>query len=667
MSQRPASRRPVNDHAVWLRRVLRWCSLSGVALIVGAASPRGAPALVEPNPNIHRAGTLHDGVLTVALEAAEHTWQSDGPKRPAERIAAFSEAGQAPLVPGPLLRVTAGTEIRLTVRNFLAAPLTFFVPAAVHGGPDALNKADSVVIGPGAVGQLTTRATAPGGYVYRATLPTGESRVAHVAGLLAGALVVDSASPARPPNDRVFVLMATPDSVRTAYADTSSARINIGFLQVGRITYTINGRSWPNTERVAAVVGDSLHWRIINATSDVHPMHLHGFYFRIDGLSGPWPPFAIYDKPALGEMAVTQLVWPFDAMTMTWSPNRAGNWLFHCHFAPHLDPDSINAAPDDPHLRDMVGLVLGTIVAERPGTRPAAASSDTNARRLRLVAVADSDNMPAFHGYPRVESLPHMHFVLEEQGRRVDAGKDFSPELDLTRGEPVAITVVNRLPEPTSVHWHGIEIQDSYVDGVPGFSGAGRRLTPEIAPGDSFVARFTPPRSGTFMYHAHVDELREQLAGLEGAIIVRDPGTQLSADDHVFFLKGYEPDAAHPFGINGRANPDTVVMHVGQPARLRFINLTTINIAPYVALTAQTDSSLGTARDTMILKWRPVAKDGADLPPSSQRAHLARQTIGVGETYDFEYTPTHAGPLHIEVRGNGGKRLLLALVPIRVE
>ena len=88
---------------------------------------------------------------------------------------------------------------------------------------------------------------------------------------------------------------------------------------------------------------------------------------------------------------------------------------------------------------------------------------------------------------------------------------------------------MNQLPEPTSVHWHGIEIQDSYADGVPGFSGAGLRLTPEIAPGDSFVARFTPPRSGTFMYHAHVDELREQLAGLEGAIIVRDPGTQPSA------------------------------------------------------------------------------------------------------------------------------------------
>ncbi|HEY7877368.1 MAG TPA: multicopper oxidase domain-containing protein, partial [Gemmatimonadaceae bacterium] len=527
-------------------------------------------------------------------------------------------------------------------------------------------KADSVVIAPGAVGQLTTHATVPGGYVYRATSPSGESRIARLTGLLAGALVVDSA-PATPPNDRVFVIMQTPDAVRTAFADTTKSRINIGGLTVGRITFTINGRSWPNTERIAATVGDSLHWRIINATADVHPMHLHGFYFRIDGLSGPWPPFAIYTKPALGQLAVTQLVWPFTSMSMTWSPDRPGNWLFHCHYAPHLDPDSINAAPDDPQMRDMVGLVLGTIVADRPVARTVAASSDKTPRRLRLVAIADSDSMPAFHAYARVASLPRMRFALEEHGRRIEAGKDFSPELDLTRGEPVAITVVNRLPLPTSVHWHGIEIEDSYVDGVPGFSGAGTRLTPEIAPGDSFVARFTPPRSGTFMYHAHVDELREQLAGLEGAIIVRDPGVQPSANDHVFFLKGLAPDGAHPFEVNGRDNPDTLVLRVGQPVRLRFINLTTVNIAPFVALTARQDSSLGAVKDTMIVDWRPVAKDGADLAPASQRPHLARQTIGVGETYDFEYMPSHAGLLRLEVRGNGGKRLLLARVPIRVE
>ncbi len=657
----------VTNRAVSFRPMLRRCSALCIALLAGAAAPRRAPTSVQPNPNIERAGTLRDGVLTVALDAALHSWRPDGPHRPAVEIAAFSQVGKAPLMPGPLLRVAAGTEIRLTVHNALGTPLTFFVPAAIHGGSDALDKADSVVIAPGAVGQLVTKATVPGGYVYRATTPRGESRVGHLAGLLAGALVVDSASTAGTPRDRVLVIMETPDSERTAFFDIARPGANIGAVGPGRVTFTINGRSWPNTERMTATVGDSLHWRIINASPDVHPMHLHGFYFRIDGFSGPWPPFAIYTKPALGQIAVTQLVWPFNSMSMTWSPDRPGNWLFHCHLAIHLDPDSVDAAPDDPHLRDMVGLVLGTTVTDRPGTHTVAASSDAAPRRLRLVALADSAGMPAFLASARLGALPHMHFVLEENGHRIDAGEDFSPELDLTRGEPVEITIVNHLAEPTSVHWHGIEVQDSYVDGVPGFSGSRGRLTPEIAPGDSFIARFTPPRSGTFMYHAHVDELREQLAGLEGSLIVRDPGSTVAADDHVFFIKGYPIDPAHPIEVNGRANPDTLILHVGQAARLRFINLTTINIAPFIELTARPDSSSGPIKDTMIVNWRPMAKDGADLPAALQRPHLARQTIGVGETYDFEYVPSHRGLLRLELRANGGLRRLITRVPIRVE
>ena len=102
----------------------------------------------------------------------------------------------------------------------------------------------------------------------------------------------------------------------------------------------------------------------------------------------------------------------------------------------------------------------------------------------------------------------------------------------LKRGEPVSITVVNHLREPTAVHWHGIELE-SYFDGVADFSGAGTRIAPAIAPGDSFEARFTPPRSGTFMYHPHADEMRQQQAGLSGALLVVDE------------LARFDPDARH--------------------------------------------------------------------------------------------------------------------------
>jgi len=454
------------------------------------------------------------------------------------------------------------------------------------------------------------------------------------------------------------VIMMTPDSLRVASAATSDP---LGG-DVGRLIFTINGRSWPNTERIAATVGDSLHWRIINATADVHPMHLHGFYYRVDTFTGPL--VDLDGQGAPGRMVATERMSPFSAMSVSWSPDRSGNWIFHCHFAIHLMPDSISTAADDPHMMGMVGLILGINVADRPGTRSAGAP--VAVRHLRLVAISDS-------GF--ADSAPSTRFVLEESGRRTEAGTAFSPAINLTRGVPVSIMVVNHLSVPTSVHWHGIELEDSYMDGVAGVTGTGRHLSPAVAPSDSFEARFTPPRSGTFMYHAHVDEVRQQSGGMVGPLIVRDPGAAVSADDHVFFLKGSRlgPNAADPLDINGEANPDTVVLHVGRPARLRFISLSSVNPNATVWLTARPDSSLINRDDSMVVAWHPIAKDGADLPAAARGARPAHQIVSMGETYDFEYTPRQRGLLRLEVRtlnpppgfGRAGK--LLARVPIRVE
>ena len=309
----------------------------------------------------------------------------------------------------------------------------------------------------------------------------------------------------------------------------------------------------------------------------------------------------------------------------------------------------------------MVGLVLGVVVGPRPGAPVATVAAP--ARRLRLVAIADST---ATLG-TSPQSVSPMRFVLEEKGRQVDTKRAYSTELDLTRGEPVSIMIVNHLRVPTSVHWHGIELADSYMDGVPDVSGAGPRLTPEIAPGDSFEARFTPPRSGTFMYHAHVDEVVEEQAGLAGALIVRDPGATPSPNDHVFLLKGnYRYTGQYPVELNGELRPDTIVMHVGRRVRLRFLNLAKTTIAPTFSLTARPDSAEHLADDTMIVRWVPLAKDGFDRPAGQQAAQPARQLVAMGETYDFEYTPLHPGVLRLEVRGLVD-RLLKVQVPIRVE
>jgi len=636
--------------------------LCGV-LGVGANTFRGPLPVVQPNPNLERAGALSHGVLTVTLEAKESRFWIHGPSRPPTTIAAFAEPGREPQMPGPLLRVVVGTEIHLSVRNSLAMPLTFFVPAAVAGGSVHGTGPDSILVAPGTVGQFIVRARSPGNYAYRATTPTVAGRVTLLTGALGGALVIDTlGAPARP-NDRVFVIMTTLDSEAVAGIED---RATMGRLRAGAplalggpngfegVAFTINGRTWPNTERISATVGDSLHWRVINASPESHPMHLHGFYYRVDAFDGAGA--GQFEPPAPSQMVVTQLLPSLAAMSMTWSPDRPGHWLFHCHFALHTMPDSMSAARNDRGMPDMSGLMQEVDVAPRHGVRVPSAPAPI--RHLRLVATVDSQLLIGVLNPPgRYVPEPSMRFVIEEKNRRIDTKRALSPELDLTRGEPVSIMIVNHLSRPTSVHWHGIELEDSYMDGVPGVSGDGSRLTPEIAPGDSFEARFTPPRVGTFMYHAHVDEPREEQAGLEGALIVREPGAMPSPDEHLFFFKGG--------GINGESNPDTVVLHVGRPATLRFFNLANWEVLTNFSLTARTDSALRLANDTLLVRWRRLAKDGFALPPAQQILRPARQLVSMGETYDVEYTPERPGTLRLELRGPKGQ--LTFRVPIRVE
>jgi len=259
-----------------------------------------------------------------------------------------------------------------------------------------------------------------------------------------------------------------------------------------------------------------------------------------------------------------------------------------------------------------------------------------------------------------------MRFALDERGQRSVARTGVSPTLDLTRGEPVAIMVVNRLAEPISVHWHGIELE-SYFDGVAGFAGSAQRLAPMIAPKDSFEVLMTPPRSGTFMYHSHVDEPRHHRAGLAGALIVHDaPGTPKAAE-HLFFIKSARGSTGnYPMEINGLVNPDTIVLKVGGAYRFRFVNLSVTSPNAILYLTARRDSSFENLRDTMLVQWRPLAKDGADLPLSGRTLRTAQQLISIGETFDFEVRPLARGELRIEVRPVSAGTLFVR-VPVRVE
>jgi FtsP/CotA-like multicopper oxidase with cupredoxin domain len=207
--------------------------------------------------------------------------------------------------------------------------------------------------------------------------------------------------------------------------------------------------------------------------------------------------------------------------------------------------------------------------------------------------------------------------------------------LVLARGEPVAITVVNRLSEPTGVHWHGIELE-SFYDGVGGWSGWGTRVAPMIAPGDSFVAHFTPPRAGSFMFHAHADEIRQLGAGLVGPLIVLERGERWNPDvDHVLLVSQAGP-GIRPITVNGDTLPGALVLKAGVRHRFRVLS-----IMPHEEVTVRLSN--GGER----LLWRALAKDGADLPPSQAIPVPAERLFGPGETFDFELVP-QPGELRLE-------------------
>ena len=261
---------------------------------------------------------------------------------------------------------------------------------------------------------------------------------------------------------------------------------------------------------------------------------------------------------------------------------------------------------------------------------------------------------------PDVEGRPVAGFALTEGGGAPAPPSSPGPTVVLRRGEPVEITLENGLSEATAIHWHGMELE-SYYDGVHGFSGVGPRQTPMIEAGGRFVVRFTPPRAGTFIYHTHLHDHRQLSSGLYGAMIVIEPGETFDpATDHVLVLgrSGLTsgalaiPDGATPAVLNGQRAP-RFVWTAGQRHRLRLINITADDLF---------DVSLHTRR-------RPGAMDAgrqgrrARCREARLRPVTARQTIAVGETYDYAIdVPPGRRNYWIEVRTPAGKWQLQAHV-----
>jgi FtsP/CotA-like multicopper oxidase with cupredoxin domain len=168
-------------------------------------------------------------------------------------------------------------------------------------------------------------------------------------------------------------------------------------------------------------------------------------------------------------------------------------------------------------------------------------------------------------------------------GRIVDAwgfnGSMPGPTIEVVEGDRVRLVVENRLAEPFSMHWHGLEIPNN-MDGIPGIS------QDPIPPGGRFVYEFTLRQNGTFFYHSHM--AMQEMMGMIGLFIIHPRAAHRPLVDHDFGFIFQEwallPNNTVPnslamefnwLTINGKAGPATtpMVVKLGDRVRIRMVNL----------------------------------------------------------------------------------------------
>jgi len=592
-----------------------------LAAAMALAADRPQPIRIDTataNDNTKPAGRLDGTTLSVSLELREAAWQPGGPGTRSIRVFAFADRGRAPSVPGPLIRVPVGTTVNASISNRLDRR------AVVYGFHDHDGHADSVILAPGESRAVTYAAVSPGTFFYRARTTGGVRQIGKTEdSQLSGALVVDAPDAGVRAHERVMVVTAFDDSVKASgYPDDH--------FQV----FAINGLSWPRTEPLTFSVGDTVTWRVINATDHGHPMHLHGFHYTVEARG-----YELGDTtfaPADRRLAVTEFLRTAATMRISWIASRPGNWLFHCHLIQHiatslrLDGDARGHVASHDRAQDvMSGLVVAIRVR---GTAPPPPISTMNIARQRIRLFVTGTGKTLSYVLQDGDASPS-----SDSARRPGA------TLVLQQAQPTDIVVTNLARQATAVHWHGLEL-DSYYDGVAGWSGIGTTVAPIIAPGDSFVARITPPRAGTFMYHTHVDELTQLPAGLFGAFIVLPKGTtQRDTTERLLFLTddGLER-GSETGGARAGADSTTIVFRAGTTHRVRIISIGT-----------EATYRVRLLSDSTPVMWRPVAKDGADLPATRAVSQPAVVVMGAGETLDVEVMRNQAERLTLELRKDG--------------
>lgn len=214
-------------------------------------------------------------------------------------------------------------------------------------------------------------------------------------------------------------------------------------------------------------------------------------------------------------------------------------------------------------------------------------------------------------------------------------GQSPGPTIEVVEGDRVRIFVTNKLPEATSIHWHG-QILPNGMDGVAGLT------QPPIGPGKTWVYEFVARHAGTYMYHPHTDEMTQMAMGMMGFWVThpKDPRQHAVDRDFVFLLNAYDIDPGsytpnvntmldfNLWTINSRAFPgvDPMVVRKDDRVRIRIGNLTMTNHPFHIHGH----------------RFEVSGTDGGFIPPAARWPEVTVD-IGVGQMRAIEFVADNPG------------------------
>jgi FtsP/CotA-like multicopper oxidase with cupredoxin domain len=288
-----------------------------------------------------------------------------------------------------------------------------------------------------------------------------------------------------------------------------------------------------------------------------------------------------------------------------------------------------------------VPLAMNASAQTAPGVPPEDAPDTSRASNRVGITTLNGRSLP----YRMVDSVKEFHLIAEEiehefaPGQKIKAwgynGSTPGPTIEAVEGDRVRILVTNRLPEHTSIHWHGILLPNG-MDGVGGLT------QPQIGPGETYAYEFRLRQFGTHMYHPHADEIVQLGSGMMGLFIIHPRNSSTARVDRDFALLlhnwavhpgTYRPDPSvmtdfDLWTFNSKVFPaiDPLVVRTGQRVRIRIGNLSMHEHPMHMHG----------------FQFWVTGGDGGRWQRSAWRREVT-ELVGVGQTRDIEFVADEPG------------------------